>query len=312
MNAPRQWTRAQIETDAETSKALFRRRRLDEPLALYTRFYDEFEPIFQELIDRLPSLAGEIFDPAQMPELVDEPNKRAALRYLTAPPISEDDLKTLAESTLTAAALRRDAGQARRVRDVVLHIVDPHRFPWIRESRDPTSEERAQAVVASSVLAAIRKVETRRRSNARKEQEDAVEKLLVDIGFQQIPPRNIALFDSAPRPGTFCRESLLGDSRADFVVRLHDRRAMPLECKASNSAVNSFKRINLEALGKARSWIAEFGSRQVTPAAVIAGVFAPANLETAQGGGLAIIWSHRLADLAVFIASIGNSDARTR
>lgn len=312
MNAPRKWTRAQIENDVEMAKALFRRRRLDEPLALYTRFYNEFEPIFQDLIDRLPSLMGDIFDPARMPELVDEPDKQAALRYLTAPPISEDDLKTLAESTLTAAALRRDTGQARRVRDVVSHIVDPHRFPWIREGRDPTPEERAQAVMASSVLAAIRKVETRRRSNARKEQEDAVENLLVDIGFQQVPPRKIALLDSAPRPGAFCRESLLGDSRADFVVRLHDCRAMPLECKASNSSVNSFKRVNHEALGKARSWIAGFGTRQVTPAAVIAGVFAPANLETAQDGGLAIVWSHRLVDLAVFIESTGDSDTGTR
>ena len=87
---------------------------------------------------------------------------------------------------------------------------------------------------------------------------------------------------------------MLGETRADIVVRLHDYRAMAIECKASNSAVNSFKRVNHEAAGKARNWITGFGKRQTVPAAVIDGVFSPANLEAAQDDGLAIIWSHRL------------------
>lgn len=78
---------------------------------------------------------------------------------------------------------------------------------------------------------------------------------------------------------------------------------MPVECKASNSAVNSFKRVNHEAAGKARAWLAGFGRHQIVPCAVIGGVFNPANLDTAQAEGLAIIWSHRLQDLAVFIES---------
>ena len=76
---------------------------------------------------------------------------------------------------------------------------------------------------------------------------------------------------------------------------------MPIECKVSNSAVNSFKRIDHEAAGKARSWIHDFGKRQTVPTAVISGVFNPANLETAQAEGLAVIWSHRLEDLTEFI-----------
>ena len=78
---------------------------------------------------------------------------------------------------------------------------------------------------------------------------------------------------------------------------------MPVECKASNSAVNSFKRINHEAVGKARAWLDEFGSRQIVPSAVISGVFSSANLDTAQNEGLTIIWSHRLKDLVDFIES---------
>ena len=238
-----------------------------------------------------------------MAELVGNRNVRTAFRYLAAPPVSEDDLKTLAETTLSATALRGDAEQARRVRGIVLHIIDPHRFPWIGEQRVPAAHERTQAIVASAVLVAARKVETSHRSDVTREQETAVKDLLRNIGFTEVPPRDISLLDAAPGPGEFCGESRLGNNRADLVVRLYDRRTMPLECKASNSAVNSFKRINHEAVGKARAWLTGFGERQIVPGAVIGGVFNPANLEAAQAEGLIIIWSHRLRDLADFIES---------
>ena len=303
MNDPRNWTFDELTGDAARARESFRRRRLDEPLELYSRFFETFAPVFGTIIDRLSSLADEPLDPANIAELVGDRDVRAAFRYLAAPPVSEDDLKTLAETTLSPTTLRRDVEQARRVRDTVLHILDPHRFPWIEEQRDPTEHERTRAIVASAVLVAARKVETSRRSDAKKEQEEAVRTVLLDIGFTEVPPRDIALLDAAPSPGEFCGESRLGDSRADLVIRLHDRRAMPVECKASNSTVNSFKRINHEAAGKARAWLTGFGKRQIVPVAVISGVFSAANLRTAQNEGLAIIWSHRLRDLADFIES---------
>lgn len=301
MSVPRKWTLSELRRDAETAKALFRKQRLDEPLALYSRFFTAFVPVFGAVIDRLPSLADDPLDPAGMAELVGDRDMRVAFRYLAAPPVSEDDLKTLAETKLSATALRGDAEQARRVRDTILHIVDPHRFPWIGERRGPAEHERTRAIIASAALVAARKVETARRSNAKKEQEEAVKTALRNIGFAEVPPRDILLLDAAPAPGAFCGESKLGDSRADLVIRLHDRRVMPLECKASNSAVNSFKRINHEAAGKARAWLAGFGKCQVVPGAVLGGVFGPANLETAQAEGLTIIWCHRLRDLVAFV-----------
>lgn len=281
----------------------FRRQRLDEPLELYSRFFEAFAPLFGEMIDRLPSLAGDPFDPEGIAEIMGDRDARTAFRYLAAPPVSEDDLKTLAETTLSAKALRGDAEQARRVRDTVLQIVDPHRFPWIGERRNPTDRERIRAIVASAVLVAARKVEASRRSETRKDQEEAVKAMLRDIGLTETAARDIPILDAAPPPGEFCGESKLGDSRADLVVRLYDRRVMPVECKSSNSAVNSFKRINHEAAGKARAWLAGFGKRQIVPVAVIGGVFGPANLEAAQAEGLAIIWSHRLRDMADFVES---------
>ena len=300
MAEPGAWSLAELTEDAATATDRFRRSRLNEALEQYTRFFETFTPIFADLIDRLPSLTDEENVRNVMADLVADNDVRTGFRYLSAPPISEDDLKILAGTTLAANVLRRDAEQARCVRDIVLHIIDPHRFPWIGEEREPTQEERSIAVVASAALVAARKVETSRRSGSRM-QEEAVRNVLREIDLVEVPRRDIQLLDDAPAPGEFCGESRLGDTRADMVIRLHDRRVMAVECKTSNSAVNSFKRVNHEAAGKARAWLAQFGGRQIVPCAVIDGVFNPANLETAQGEGLVIIWSHRLADLTEFI-----------
>ena len=248
-------------------------------------------------------LAGEPPDVKSIVDVIRSDEVRTAFRYLAAPPISEDDLKTLAESTLSPEALRADVAQARRVRDIVLHVIDPHRFPWLGKRRGPTRREREQAVVASAALVAARKVETSRRANAKSAQEETVKAMLRESGVNEVPRRDMPLLDAAPSVGEFCGESKLGGTRADIVIRLYDGRAMPIECKASNSAVNSFKRINHEAAGKAAIWLTDFGNRKVVPAAVIGGVFNPANLETAQASGLAIFWSHRLANLTDFITS---------
>ena len=56
--------------------------------------------------------------------------------------------------------------------------------------------------------------------------------------------------------------------------------------------------MNHEAVGKARFWLSDFGTRQIVPAAVLSGVFKPENLATAQDEGLALFWAFRLDDLA--------------
>jgi hypothetical protein len=76
---------------------------------------------------------------------------------------------------------------------------------------------------------------------------------------------------------------------------------MPIECKVSNSAVNSYKRLVHETCSKATTWYTQLGRAQVIPTAVLSGVFSTANLGDAQHKGVYLFWQHRLADLAAFV-----------
>ena len=111
----------------------------------------------------------------------------------------------------------------------------------------------------------------------------------------------------APSVGEFCGESLLGTRKADFTIGLWDKRIMPVECKVSNSQVNSIKRLKNDAAVKAGVWREDFGKRSVVPTAVLSGVYGLDHLKDAQDRGLALFWTHDLQELIKFIES-----ARTR
>ena len=78
---------------------------------------------------------------------------------------------------------------------------------------------------------------------------------------------------------------------------------LALECKASNSEVNSFKRLNKEVVGDAKDWVTRFGKNVVVPAAALQGVFKATNVESAQDTPVYMFWGHRLNDLTAFIQS---------
>jgi Holliday junction resolvase len=114
----------------------------------------------------------------------------------------------------------------------------------------------------------------------------------------------ISTIVEGPKQAEFCGESKLGNRKADVIVRLNDTRLMPIECKVSNSALNSVKRINNDAAAKAVEWLKIFGTNQVVPTAVISGVFKVSSLLQAQDAGLTLFWAHDLKKLGAFIASV--------
>ena len=294
-----------MEADAAVAKSSFRDERLLEPLDLYNHFFTVFADIFRALIDKFPRIAADPVDAGLIADLIDGRDAQKAFRYLTAPPISEDDLETVAGVVLSPSRLRTDADGAKRIRDAVLTIIDPHRFPWLAEGRQPSNDERERAVVASAALAASSDVGARRRNTSKEAQEQAVKDLLAGLGMTEVKARDIAILTAAPAPGHFCGETRLAGTRADVVARLADDRVLALECKVSNSTVNSYKRLVHDTGGKAAHWYQQLGRAQVVPCAVLSGVYGTANLADVQENkGVYLFWQHRLGDLAAFVETV--------
>lgn len=304
MQTPPRWTEIQLAKEAKKSAALFRQARLA-PTEQWKIHVDaaakQFEALFEVLGDLAPaSMSGAAIAQAFREDLSE------AMRYLAGPFISADDLKVVAQvSSLAPNVIGNSPAKARQAFAVIKQIIDPYRFPWVKGNREPTDAERSAALMASSVLMAASSVGTERRNLGKQNQEATVKNYLLGLDFKQVPPRSITTLMNAPAENEFCSECMLGSRKADVVVRLPDTRLMPIECKVSNSATNSVKRINNDAAAKAGRWIDDFGSVQVVPTAVISGVFKVGNLLQAQAAGLTIFWAHDLIKLGAFIRQTG-------
>jgi AcrR family transcriptional regulator len=301
MKTPPRWTTEQLTSGVAVARQLFRDERLKESLERWKTTFSQYEAQFHRLFDEYGIANPTTLSPEQVAAIFRN-QLGDALRYLAGPPISADDLKVLADAaSLAPGPLAADREQAQRILDTILQALDPSRFPWVTEGREPTDAEKSAAILASAALITAQRVSTDRRSEGKDRQERAVKDYLVSLGFQEVPVRNIRTLTDAPDKGQFCGEALVGSRKADIPVRLYDGRLMPIECKVSNSATNSVKRINNDAAVKAVTWLREFGTNQVVPTAVLSGVFKVRNLEQAQTGGLTLFWAHDLKDMGAFI-----------
>lgn len=294
------WDAARLEADRCAAITLFRRERMTEPLEQYLAAFDDRRMVIGRLLEETDDLARLA---ARAVEILVDPRLLDAVRYLAGPPLSEDDLRVIADvPSVAPSRLRADPQAARRLIDTVLAGLDRRRYGWVSEGRRPRPDERSAATLATAALMASQHIQTARRSGGKTAQEDAVHSALIADGFVDVPARRITQLADAPAAGEFCRETMFGSRKADLVVGLWDGRKMPLECKVSNSTLNSIKRLNNDAAVKAVEWVRDFGSRGVVPAAVLSGVFKRAHLEYAQERGLSLFWAHDLGELTRWVA----------
>ena len=276
MIEPPVWTDDQLEADRIKAIAAFSRERLEEPLEDYLEAFDEYQGHIEVVLETTVDLTE--LDTTAL-DVLGDPRLLEAFRYLAGPPISEDDLKVLADArSLTRRTLERTPELVQRLIGVVRQVLDRRRFAWVVEGREPTEAERNAAVLASAALMAASRTQTRRRTLGKDQQEEMVKVALRELGFTEVASRTIRTISHAPSPGQFCGESVLGNRKGDIIVRLWDDRVMPIECKVSNSSTNSVKRLNNDAAVKASSWKTDFGLRQVVPSAVLSGVYKLHNL----------------------------------
>lgn len=136
MVEPPNWDSGELLAQSNAAKELFRKQRIEEPLEDYLEAFDEYqgdvEDLFETTVD-LTNLAADAIEVLTNKKLLH------AFRYLAGPPISVDDLKTVADAAqLNAKQLRTNSALVDRVVQVVLTGLDRRRFPWITEQREPT------------------------------------------------------------------------------------------------------------------------------------------------------------------------------
>ena len=304
MIEPHLWTEQELEESRQTAIRIFRQQRMKEPLEAYLDAFDDYQGVVEDLLETTVDLT-DLENTAL--GLLSDRRLLEAFRYLPGPPISTDDLKVIADSVLTAARLKSDEEMVRRIVEVVFSGLDRRRFPWVAEQREPTEAERYAAVLATAALMAMRKLETSRRTDEKRKQEERVETVLIDAGFRKVGTRPVRVLTDGPQRGEFCRESKLGTRKADFIIGLWDGRTMPVECKVSNSSTNSVKRLNNDAALKAATWCEDFGQKMVVPTAVLSGVYKLHNLLDAQRRGLLLFWAYDLGELVDWINSTAPS-----
>ena len=302
---PVAWSDGQIVADARAAREEFRQRRMAGPLEDYEREFPVAKAAADVVVAELEALLALPANREMLAAAVANKAQYSALRSLAAVPISEDDLRTLVDATVTRTAVRANQQLADDLVRLLRASLDPKRFPWIAAGRPATDEERAAAQLATAVLAGVSAVQAGRRGLESNSLEGRIAGLLQAAGYLQVkkPAGGIKHMAHLPQPGQFVRTCRFGTHNADFVVRLRDERILALECKASNSEVNGFKRLNKEVVVDAGDWYRQFGHSSVIAAAALRGVFKPANVMAAQAEGVFLFWWHRMDDLADFVAA---------
>lgn len=310
---PRSWTLEELKNDAAKARWIFveeRRAALSREQGLYADWLAHYRAIADDLLatsNDLRDLKGAVLERREFLEMA---------RYLAVPPISLDDLDSLTDSCFkdwvkqTTDRGRRPAGRAFTAAAVLIsERLDTARAPWLAEKREPTAEERQAYAMGVASIPATSKLTTKRRGERSGGQEELTREAIAAAGYVGIKlPGILANPAEEMNPGTFAQKSrILAGTNMDVPVRLKDEHAtgqlfLAIECKVSNSSVNSRKRL-LEVNGKRRKWDSAGLPHKFRTAAILAGVFDVTRLIEVQDDGVQIFWEHRLEDLTAFLAA---------
>lgn len=299
---PHVWNAAELATHAQTALNAFVDRRLEESGERYRFHVLNRQVSIVKLFKTLRGVDPANPDPAIVRKILLNRDLYDSLRYVSAPPVSHDDLQVLATRSadkIAVSAIQNDDKLVQSILALICRLSDPFRFPWVSEHREATQDELRHAIRATAVLHASANVHTERRGFGRV-MEGIFEKRLIAEGFKkQKPPKSNQVKSPSdyPPPGHFYGECKLYARKIDFVVTLPDQRIVAIEAKDSSSKLNSVKRILNDTGGKAAHYKSQAG-KQIITVGLLSGVFGVTDLLAAQEEGLFIVWLH---DLDAFI-----------
>lgn len=230
-----------------------------------------------------------------------------AFRHMTAPPISQDQFAlacpewSKATEKPNGRPLSPDAALA------VAAQFDIRRSqaltPWISQGRKPRIAEVKRLLWSVAPLLASQRFATLQRNRAASEQENAVVSMLLGKGWTKLPATLRMTSGTIPVRHFMHKTRFATASETpqevDIALGLNGAIVLATECKVSNDATNSIKRVN-DVLKKAKAWKEHWGNF-VKTAALLQGVIAAKDVYRLLDEGVEVFWSHDLTRFEAWI-----------
>ncbi|TCP93736.1 XamI restriction endonuclease [Sphingomonas sp. PP-CE-1A-559] len=221
------------------------------------------------------------------------------LRHLFAPPISQDQLKLVAPlypkgaekqgSRLSQAAAQQFAEQFSNRRDKFL-------TPWLNSNAMPTRQQVKRLLDTVTPMISSQIFNTVRRNRLSDEQELAVEQVLQASGWGRVMSTTLESPSDVPAKSymrkTRCRSSKTATKEVDIACGVDSKLILAMECKVSNDATNSVKRVN-DVMDKVKSWNDTWASF-IQTAALFQGVVLYKDVARMLSSEVEVFWSHDL------------------
>lgn len=304
---PTIWTKDELLEQAQIALDEFVDRRLAEPGGKYQAHVKARRAAIVRLFKALAGVDPASPDPAIVRKVLLDAELFDALRYVTGPPVSEDDLGVIVTRNVKGfnkTDLRKSEQLPVDVLKLICRLADPYRFPWVADGRAPSSRELRDAIQATMTLHATQSLQTERRGYG-KEVEKRLEIRLTELGFNKVPTPNKAKITAPvhyPTYPNFYGECTVHGRKVDLFIALPTGRMIALEAKDSSSALNSVKRLNNDTAAKAKHFAAE-GGKNIINVALLSGVFKVESLIAGQESGLFLVWSHDLDGFIEWVKS---------
>jgi hypothetical protein len=311
---PTIWTDDQLAEQAQIALEEFVDRRLAEPGEQYRAHVTARRAAIIRLFKHLAGVDPLAPDPATVRGVLLDDELSDALRYVTGPPVSEDDLGVLVTRKIEGISKTEIKNNDKLPIDVlklICGLADPFRFPWVAAGRAPSKRELRSAIQMTMTMHAAQALQTERRGHGRVVERN-LERRLTELGFVKVagqtkkpkkgeaPAQNLPTYPPRgqikqpshhPVYPYFYGECNVYDRKVDMFIALATGRMIALEAKDSSSGLNSTKRLLNDTGGKAQRYQVAAG-QTIISVALLSGVFKVPDLRAAQASGLYLVWAH--------------------
>jgi len=226
-------------------------------------------------------------------------------RHILAPPISQDQFKLLCP-TYPKGTENSGGPVGPDVAATVAAAIDAARNKrltrWLDRGSFPRSVEIRELIHAVAPLLSQQIVATVRRNRLAAAQEGAVIAMLQSKGWTRMSSALIQTLSTVPAKHFMHKTRFATGTQpqeVDVACGLGRDVVLAMECKVTNDATNSVKRVN-DVLKKASAWQAHYGGF-VHTAALLKGVIAYKDVHRLLDANVKVFWSHKLEDFGSWL-----------